>query len=103
MKTIRDEIPLIVVKTDQGDGKRAEFVPTFAKETATVESLSRQIGSCLQGLEKVFEKSTASTISGWSIVSVTVGLAITASGTVGVVTVGGEASIEIQFAPKKSN
>ena len=95
-----DDIPLIVVKTDDSGGRRAEFAPMFVKEMVTVESLSKQIGSCLQGLEKVFEKSTEATISGWSVTGITVGLAISASGTVGVVTVGAEASIEIQFAPK---
>jgi hypothetical protein len=103
MDAMCDEIPLIVAKTDQGDRMRAELVPMFIKERATVESLSTQIESCLQGLEKVFEKSTGSAISGWSVVGVTVGLAITASGIVGVVTIGAEASIQIQFAPKQSH
>jgi hypothetical protein len=98
-----DEIPLIVVNTGARGEKPAESVATFVRETVTVESLTRQIGSCLQGLEKVFERSTESTISGWSVVGVTVGLAINASGTVGVVTVGAEASIEIEFAPKQRN
>lgn len=95
-----DEIPLIVVKTDEGTGQRAALAPTFARKTVTVESLSSQIGSCLQGLEKVFERASERSISGWSVTGITVGLAINASGTVGVVTVGAEASIEIQFAPK---
>ena len=98
-----DEIPLIVIKANESGGKLAEFVPTFVSKTVSVESLSEQIGSCLQGLERVFERSTESTISGWSVVGVTVGLAINASGSVGVVTVGAEASIEVQFAPKQSN
>jgi hypothetical protein len=103
MTTKQGEITLIVVNRDEKDGKRVTSMPTFVEKTVTVKRLGSQIGSCLQQLEKAFEKSNKSPIPGWSMVGITVGLAVNASGTVGVVTVGVEASIEIQFAPKQSN
>ena len=58
------------------------------------------IDKCLADLKQVFANLQAPSIDGWSVANVTVGLTITAHGSVGIATAV-EASLQIAFTPSK--
>lgn len=93
-------------KTDRGGGEahslKSFFTGVMAKAVPIDPGkLRADIGDCLAQLKQVFADLKRPSIDGWSVENVTVGLSISAEGSVGVATAGVEASIEIAFAPEK--
>ena len=89
--------------TDRGGGKTHSLPGLLKTVSRTVEispeDLRNNIDKCLQQMKQVFANLKGPTIDGWSVESISVGLSISAEGSVGVATAGMEASIEIGFKP----
>jgi hypothetical protein len=111
-----NEITLIVAGT-AGEGQppnessdraesRTPSLPSHAPEVvgqavAVDAGLIRDnIDKCLAQLNQVFANLKRTSIDGWSVGSITVGLTVTAQGSVGIATAGVEASLQITFNPK---
>lgn len=91
---------------DRGGGETHSLKTLFTGAVAKAVpidpgKLRADIGDCLAKLKQVFADLKRPSIDGWSVENVTVGLSISAEGSVGVATAGVEASIEIAFAPEK--
>jgi hypothetical protein len=107
-----NEITLIVPDQAQSTGKsfdRGETVthplPGHGTEvvsqaiTIDADLIRTNIDKCLAQLKQVFANLKEPSIDGWSVGTITVGLTITAQGSVGIATAGVEATFEIAFKP----
>jgi hypothetical protein len=78
-------------------GARAEIVAGAVAVDAAL--IRKNIDQCLTELKQVFSNLAQPSIEGWSVGTVTVGLTVTAQGSVGIATAGIEAALEITFKP----
>jgi hypothetical protein len=104
------ELTLIVVgqetaertRGDRGGGELQSRGPLlgkfFAKKgTVEISRVKGQLDSTLAQTRDLLESVENQTFGEWGLNEITVGLAITAEGTIGVATAGVEASIELKF------
>jgi hypothetical protein len=61
--------------------------------------IQENIDKCLAQLRQVFTHLREPSIEGWSVGTITVGLSVTAQGSIGIATAGLEASLEVTFKP----
>jgi hypothetical protein len=61
--------------------------------------IRQNVDKCLDQLKQVFANLAEPSIEGWSVGTITVGLTVTAQGSVGIATAGIEAALEITFKP----
>jgi hypothetical protein len=78
-------------------GRPAEIVTQAVAIDAAL--IRENIDKCLAQLKQVFANLEEPSIDGWSVGTITVGLAVTAQGSVGVATAGIQAVLEIAFKP----
>jgi hypothetical protein len=108
----QERVTLIVAQTvtpsespDRGGGETHSF-PGFITNTVSravevdPELLRANIIKSLDQMKQIFAKLKGPTVPGWKVQGISVGLTISAEGSVGVATAGVEASIEIEFAPE---
>jgi hypothetical protein len=99
-------VAAISESTDRGGGE-THSLPSILKGAVSrvveinPEDLRNNIDKCLQQMKHVFANLKGPAIDGWSVDSISVGLTISAEGSVGVATAGVEASIEIGFKPNR--
>ena len=67
----------------------------------SADDLRNNIDNCLQQMKQVFSSLREPAIDGWSVQNISVGLTISAEGSIGIATAGVEASINISFSPIK--
>lgn len=108
-----DEITLIVVESEGDDAGLPEesfelqsvkdWIPRLRATPKPVKlsALQGRMGEIQSEVEKLLSKMKAST-GGYHLTEVQVSLAISGSGSIGVATVGAEASIALTFAPSPS-
>jgi hypothetical protein len=92
--------------TDRGGGEthslRSFFTGTVAKAVEIdPDKIRTDIDKCLAQMKQIFADLQKPSIVGWKVEHISIGLSISAEGSVGVATAGVEASIEIEFAPEK--
>lgn len=66
------------------------------------DELRKNLDAALEQLQGTLSSLTARTMKDWDLESISVSLAVSAEGSIGVATVGTEASIEATFARKKA-
>jgi hypothetical protein len=71
------------------------------EEKIDVDKIKTNLDDCLSGIGDVLSDLRQKAMAGWELESVTVSLAVSAEGSIGIATAGVEASIEVSFAPKK--
>ncbi|MGA2851167.1 MAG: hypothetical protein ABSE46_19355 [Terracidiphilus sp.] len=89
--------------TEEGEAQSLGTVATGAISKIVEISpdlLRKNIQACLEQMRDIFTDLSLPTVNGWKVENISVGLSISAEGSVGVASVGAEASIEIGFAPK---
>jgi hypothetical protein len=84
-------------------GLKEVFVALTGKKTVGVDSMKQDFEKCLEQVNKIISNLKTNTVLGWEADSVTVGLAVSAEGSIGIATVGAEATIEIEFVPRKNS
>lgn len=69
------------------------------KVEIAADEVRDNIGQCLAQMQKVFANLEQPLVEGWQMQSISLGLIITAEGSVGIATAGVEATIQISFSP----
>jgi len=85
---------------DKAGGQTHSLTTIFrrvAPKEIDAEALRKNLNACLDKVQATLTEMKQRTIDGWDLEGVTVSLAITAEGSVGVATVGMEAGMEVTF------
>ena len=109
MTDIEGSITLIVpdqAQTSSG-GSAIHLLPENASvvigQAVSIDAglIRANIDQCLAQVKQVFVNLQQPSVNGWQVENITVGLTITAQGSVGIATAGVEASLQITFTPTK--
>jgi hypothetical protein len=97
------EIDRSARSSDRGGGETHGMfgmVSIFNKAPIKTASFTENLDSVLDGLEQVFARIALKTVSGWEVDGLSVSLAVSAEGSIGVATAGIEGGIEVSFKRK---
>jgi hypothetical protein len=91
-------------RPDRGGGTTHSFGNVIFKDAipkdVPVDKFERELNEALDRLPRVLAQLKARAIDGWAMDSVSISLAVSAEGSIGIATVGTEASIEVSFSRK---
>lgn len=112
MSNSTNKIKLIISGQDEREGQMkdraggethglTEWVQGKAKEVEIdAEKLKTNIRETMKKIDEVLQEVTDDFTGKWKLESISVGLSISAEGSVGIATAGVETSIEVSFSPK---
>jgi hypothetical protein len=99
------QINLIVNgSTDAGSGStEAGVTARFLglSKTVDIATLQKNLDDTMSGVSQLFSDLQQKAVAGWELEDVTVSLAISAEGSIGIATAGVEAGIEVTWRPKQ--
>lgn len=82
-------------------GLKEAWVALWHTKSVDVDVMGKNFEQCIGQVNKIISHLKNETVLGWEAESVSVGFAVSAEGSIGIATVGAEASIEVTFTPKK--
>lgn len=86
----------------EGGETNANFIRKFFKneEPVDIDKIKYNLDQCLDGIRDIMTDLKQRVLDGWQLDGVSISLAVSAEGSIGIATAGVEASIEVSFKPK---
>ena len=74
-----------------------DFVKRWTSKTIPEDVLQQNLQKCMHQLRDLLKQAPRKTLEGWDVEEISISLAISAEGSVGIATAGAETSIEVTF------
>jgi hypothetical protein len=99
MTDVPNSLTLIV--PGQSLAAHEPVAPKIVTQAVAIDAglIRDNLDQCLAQLRQVFANLAEPAIEGWSVGTITVGLTVSAQGSVGIATAGIEAALEVSFKP----